>query len=95
MAHISFSVIGTMVVATVLFFVFVLGAAYRAQRRRPITGHEGMVGERGTALTEIAPAGRVFVHGEYWEAESSERIERGATIIVDKVDGMRLRVHQA
>jgi membrane-bound serine protease (ClpP class) len=95
MARISWSVIGTMVVTTVLFFVFVLGAAYRAQRRRPITGQEGLVGERGTALTEIAPAGRVFVHGENWEAESSERIERGATIVVDQVDGMRLRVHQA
>lgn len=95
MARISFSVIGTMVVATVLFFVFVLGAAFRAQRRRPVTGREGLVGERGTALTDIAPAGRVFVHGEYWEAESSERIERGATVVVDQVDGLRLRVHQA
>ncbi len=95
MARISFSVIGTMVVATVLFFVFVLGAAFRAQRRRPVTGREGLVGERGTALTDIAPAGRVFVHGEYWEAESSERIERGASVVVDQVDGLRLRVHQA
>jgi membrane-bound serine protease (ClpP class) len=95
MARISFSVIGTMVVATVLFFVFVLGAAFRASRRRPVTGREGLVGERGTALTDIAPAGRVFVHGEYWEAESSERIERGATVVVDQVDGLRLRVHQA
>jgi membrane-bound serine protease (ClpP class) len=95
MARISLSVIGTMVVATVLFFLFVLGAAFRAQRRRPVTGPEGLVGERGTALTDIAPAGRVFVHGEYWEAESSERIERGASVIVDQVDGLRLRVHQA
>jgi len=84
-----------MVGATVLFFVFVLGAAFRAQRRHPVTGIEGLVGERGTALTNLEPSGRVFVHGEYWEAESSERIERGASIVVDRVDGMRLQVHKA
>jgi len=95
MARISYSVIGTFVVTTVLFFVFVLGAAYRAQRRKPVTGREGLVGEKGTALTDLAPSGRVFVHGEYWEAESPDRIERGAAIVVDQVDGMRLRVHKA
>lgn len=95
MARISYSVIGTVVVFTVVFFVFVLGAAFRAQRRKPITGREGMVGERGTALTDLEPSGRVFVHGAYWEAESSERIERGAAVVVDQVDGLRLRVHKA
>lgn len=95
MARISYSVIGTMVVTTVIFFVFVLGAAFRAQRRKPITGVEGLIGERGTALTDLEPSGRVFVHGEYWEAESPERIERGAAVVVDRVDGMRLRVRKA
>jgi membrane-bound serine protease (ClpP class) len=95
MARLSWSVIGTVVVATVIFFVYILGAAIRAQRRKPLTGLEGLVGERGTALTDLEPAGRVFVHGEYWEAESSERVERGASVVVDRVDGMRLRVHKA
>ncbi len=95
MARVSLSVIGTIVVTTVFFFVFVLGAAYRAQRRRPITGLEGLVGLKGTALTELAPGGRVLVHGEYWEAESSEHIERGAAVVVDRVDGLRLKVHKA
>jgi membrane-bound serine protease (ClpP class) len=95
MARLSLSVVGTIVVATVFFFVFVLGAAFRAQRRRPVTGLEGLVGERGTALTDLEPGGRVFVHGEYWEAESSERIERGAAVVVERVDGMRLKVHRA
>jgi membrane-bound serine protease (ClpP class) len=95
MARISYSVIGTVVVATVVFFVFVLGAAFRAQRRKPVTGREGLVGEHGTALTDLEPSGRVFVHGAYWEAESSERIERGAEVVVDRVDGLRLRVRKA
>ena len=95
MARVSLSVIGTIVVTTVFFFVFVLGAAYRAQRRRPVTGLEGLVGLKGTALTDLAPDGRVFVHGAYWEAQSSEHIERGAAVVVDRVDGLRLKVHKA
>ena len=54
MARISYSVIGTMVVTTVIFFVFVLGR--RSERRKPITGVEGLIGERGTALTDLEPA---------------------------------------
>jgi membrane-bound serine protease (ClpP class) len=60
-----------------------------------MTGREGLIGERGTALTDLEPGGRVFVHGEYWEAESTEHIERGSAVVVDQVDGMRLRVHKA
>jgi membrane-bound serine protease (ClpP class) len=94
-ARLSLSVVGTIVAATLFFFLFVLGAAYRAQRRKPVTGMEGLVGMMGTALTDLAPEGRVFVHGAYWEADSSERIERGAAVVVDRVDGLRLKVHKA
>jgi membrane-bound serine protease (ClpP class) len=93
--RVSRSVIGTVVVTTVLFFVFVLGAAIRAQRRKPTTGAEGLVGEQGVALTDLVPAGRVFVHGEYWEADAEDRIEKGAKVLVVRVEGMRLRVRRA
>ena len=94
--RISLSVILTAAVATVLFFAFVVGAGYRALRRKPLTGREGLLGERGVALTELGSReGRIFVHGEYWAAESDERIEEGAPVVVDRVDGMRLRVRKA
>jgi membrane-bound serine protease (ClpP class) len=93
--RVSRSVIGTVVVTTVLFFVFVLGAAIRAQRRKPTTGAEGLVGEQGVALTDLVPAGRVFVHGEYWEADAEDRIEKGAKVLIVRVEGMRLRVRRA
>jgi membrane-bound serine protease (ClpP class) len=61
-----------------------------------VTGHEGLVGERGVALTEFSSReGRIFVHGENWAAEAEERIAKGEPVIVDRVDGMRLRVHRA
>ena len=94
-ARISLVVIGTVAGATALFFSFVIGLAWRAQRRKPTTGSEGMVGERGTAITALAPHGKVSVHGEYWEAESGEAIVAGAPVIVERVDGMLLRVRKA
>ena len=94
--RVSLSVIVTVVIATVLFFGFVVGAGFRALRRKPLTGQEGLVGERGVALTELGPhEGRIFVHGEYWVAEADERIEKGAPVVVDRIDGMRLRVRKA
>jgi len=94
-ARISLVVIGTVAGATALFFAFVIGLAWRAQRRKTTTGSEGLVGERGTAVTALAPHGKVSVHGEYWEAESGEAIVAGAPVIVERVDGMLLRVRKA
>ena len=47
----------------------------RVSRRKPTTGSVGLVGERGTALTDLDPAGRVFVHGEYWNARTARPIQ--------------------
>jgi membrane-bound serine protease (ClpP class) len=94
--RISLSVIITVAVVTMLFFAFVVGAGVRALRRRPVTGREGLVGERGVALSRLGGgSGQIFVHGEYWAAESDEPIEEGAPVVVDKVEGMRLRVRKA
>src|SRR5205085_12452568 len=40
----------------------------RARRNRVTTGSEGMVGQIGVASTELGPEGKVFVHGETWDA---------------------------
>jgi len=96
--RISLVVVGTVAAVTVLFFAFVVGAGLRAQRRKSVTGWEGLIGERGQVVTALAPGGKVFVHGEYWNAETSERgeaIDVGASVIVERVDGMTLRVRKA
>jgi membrane-bound serine protease (ClpP class) len=94
-ARVSFSVIATVMVATVAFFLFVVGAAVRAQRRKPETGEQGLLGEQGTALTDLGLSGQVFVHGEYWAAEADEPITQGTRIVVDRVEGLVLRVRKA
>ena len=76
------------------FFAVVVGAGVRAMQRRPATGSEGMVGEVGVARTRLAPEGRVFVHGELWQAVCEGEAEVGEEVRVTAVEGLRLRVEK-
>ncbi|MEW6233601.1 MAG: nodulation protein NfeD [Chloroflexota bacterium] len=90
---ISRELIAAVVGLTAAFFVFVVGAALRAQRRRVTTGREGLVGQVGVAKAALAPSGTILVDGELWEATSlSGRIEPGQRVRVIEVDGLRLKV---
>jgi membrane-bound serine protease (ClpP class) len=50
------------------------------------------MGEQGLADSAIAPEGKVFVRGEYWDAWSDEDISRGEKVMVVAVEGLRLKV---
>ena len=67
----------------------------RASRHKPTTGTSGLEGERGTALTDLDPGGRVFVHGEYWNARAARPIRVGATVRVIRVDDLVLDVEES
>ena len=71
-----------------IFFLGVLSYAVKAQISKVKTGREGLVGEVGTARTDIAPTGKVFVHGEMWNASSDEPIRAGERVRVVAVEGM-------
>jgi membrane-bound serine protease (ClpP class) len=76
------------------FFVVVAGLAFRAQRARPSSGREGIVGERGVARETIDPEGLVFVHGEHWKARSEEKIEPEERVEVVGLEGLVLKVRK-
>jgi membrane-bound serine protease (ClpP class) len=81
------------VLAVSLIVLFLLTLVFRAHARRAMTGREGMVGEIGTARTDLSPAGKVFVHGELWEAEAVEPVRTGEKVKVIAVfNGLRIRV---
>jgi len=71
---------------------FLMTIALKARRNKVVTGAEGLVGETGVAQTALAPAGKVFVHGELWDAVSSIEIPVGQLIIVRRIDGLTLQV---
>jgi membrane-bound serine protease (ClpP class) len=94
-ADISWSVIITAVVVTSLFFLFVVGMGLKAQRAKPSTGTEGMIGETGEAISELNPNGRVLVHGEIWNAKTLEGIiSAGEKIKVTAVQNLTLQVER-
>ena len=46
-------------------------------------------------MTDLAPSGQVFLHGEYWTAQADGPISKGSSVVVDRVDGLSLRVRKA
>ena len=71
---------------------FLMSIALRARRNKVVTGAQGLVGETGVAQTALSPRGKVFVHGELWNAVASATIPAGQTVIVRNVDGLTLSV---
>ncbi|MCO4294635.1 nodulation protein NfeD [Solitalea sp. MAHUQ-68] len=91
----SWSVIFSSVGVTTLFFLFVIGLGLKAQRLKPVTGIEGMIGETGVSLETLDPVGNVRMHGEIWKAESvSGRIDVNSKVRVVALEKMRLRVER-
>ena len=91
----SYLILSAAAVTAAFFFCLVL-LGVRALRKKPVSGREGLVGERGVAKTPIAPkgVGRVFVHGELWKARSDEPVDEGDTVEVVGIDGLTLKVRK-
>jgi membrane-bound serine protease (ClpP class) len=90
--RISWTVIVPAVLATAAFFVFSIGLVFRAHRRRPVTGREGMIGEVVVAEKGLSPSGPVFVHGELWTAVCDRKVKRGTRVRITGVEKMMLKV---
>jgi membrane-bound serine protease (ClpP class) len=69
--------------------------ALRARRNKIVTGEQGLVGETGVVQTALSPRGKVFVHGEIWDAVASSELPAGQLVIVRAVDGLTLQVEPA
>jgi len=75
-----------------LITMLLLSLVLRARRNKVVTGPEGMLGEIGTALTPLAPDGKVLVRGEYWNAVSPAAVAAGVRIRVTAIDKLKLTV---
>jgi len=91
--EISMNIIILVVILTALFFLFAITFAIKAQRKKPVTGPEGIVGETGIAFSSLKPNGEVKVHGEIWNAESIDgEIKKGEEILITKITNLKLFV---
>jgi membrane-bound serine protease (ClpP class) len=74
-------------------FIFLVFLVIRAHARKIVTGKEGLVGESGVAQTDLDPGGKVFVHGEIWEAEAEGHVAKGTKVKVLEVgEGLKIKV---
>lgn len=93
---ISWTVIVTTTLVSAAFFLFVGWMGVMAQKSKPVSGKEGLIGLVGQALTDLAPTGMVMVHGESWGAESeSGMIPKGNKVIVTGISGLKLFVRSS
>jgi membrane-bound serine protease (ClpP class) len=91
----SLAVILPAVFITTLFFTLTLSLALKAFRAKPVTGSEGLIGEKGVVDTDVTQeTGMVLLHGERWSAYADEPIGKGAHVVVEKVSGLTLKVRK-
>ena len=90
--RISWQVIAVSVISTAAFFTFAVAKALMAQRKKPTTGTRGLLDESGTVVRKLEDELKVLVHGELWNATSTEALESGDEVQVTRVDGFKLTV---
>jgi membrane-bound serine protease (ClpP class) len=75
-----------------LITMLLLSLVLRARRNKVVTGSQGMIGEIGTAVTALAPEGKVFVRGEYWNAAAPVQVAAGGSVRVTGIQQLKLTV---
>jgi membrane-bound serine protease (ClpP class) len=79
-----------------LIFLFLIFLAVRALANKVHTGKEGMVGEIGVAQSDLTPKGKVFVHGELWNAEADQEIPKGEDVrVIEVLKNLKIKVTKA
>src|ERR1700693_3755733 len=75
--------------------VFLMSIALKARANKVVTGIQGLIGEIGLTQSALSPQGKVFVHGELWDAISSANLPAGQPVVVREVRGLQLSVDPA
>jgi membrane-bound serine protease (ClpP class) len=75
-----------------LITAFLMSIALKARRNKVVSGAQGLIGETGMVQTSLSPRGKIFVHGELWDAISSSDLSVGESVVVLRVDGLLLQV---
>jgi membrane-bound serine protease (ClpP class) len=82
-------------VATMAALVLAIGyLVFRSQKGKPTLGMDGLIGEIGEVRAKLNPSGKVFVHGEYWNAQTQTdgQVDVGEKVQIVGYDGMNLKV---
>ena len=89
---IDISVIITFAVLSVLIFVFVIGMAMKARRKKVVSGLEELLGGEATVINDFDQQGTVSIHSEHWQARSNTPLNSGQLVKVTGIKGLTLEV---
>jgi membrane-bound serine protease (ClpP class) len=89
------SIIVTAVATLGTFVLAVSYLVFRSQKAKPALGMEGLIGEIGEVKGKLMPSGKVFVHGEHWNARADSEIDVGEKVEVVGYEGMSLKVRRS
>ncbi len=82
--------VGIPVAVISLLFLWALVKGFRG---RVVTGREGLIGKIAVARSPVnGESGRVFVHGEFWNAVSVDPVESGQRVCIVRVENLTLFV---
>jgi membrane-bound serine protease (ClpP class) len=92
---VSLKIVIPLAVSLALISTFLITLTIRAHRRKSTIGSDALVGQQAPAKTNIAPKGKVFIHGEIWDARSRDKIRKGEIVTIDRVEGLKLIVKKS
>ena len=90
--RISLYLIGSTALVSAGFLLWLMSRLFTMRRKKVITGAEEMIGITGEALEDFTEEGRVWVHGESWQAQSSAPVKKGQKIQVTAKEGLLLKI---
>jgi len=90
--RISLPLIGSTALVSAGFFLWLMSRVYAMSRKKVVTGAEEMIGIIGKAMEDFTDEGRVWVHGESWQAQTSTPIKKGQKVQITEKDGLQLKV---
>jgi membrane-bound serine protease (ClpP class) len=89
---VSLPLIAAAAVLSAGFFLVAVRLVFGAHRRPVVSGAEELAVSVGEAMEDFEGRGRVYVHGEAWNAESSVPVRRGQRIRVTGREGLILKI---
>jgi membrane-bound serine protease (ClpP class) len=89
------SVLVPTVAAMALFGGLIVFSVGKVMVVDQIVGVDELLGLVGKTVSPLTPDGKVFVRGEYWNAQADENVEEGEAVEVTAIEGLRMTVRRA
>ncbi len=90
--RISLALIAATALSSAAFLLLLMGKIYTMSRRKVVSGSEELIGSIGEATTDFQDRGRIWIHGESWQATSKTPIHKGQQVRVTGQHGLKLYI---